>query len=688
MNNALLDNSELPKFSEIKYEEIEDSIKSLIEKTDKDFQDYESKLNQNISYASVIEKQEEILFPLEYSWGIVSHLNGVKNNDQLRDVYEKCQPLIIELYNKMEQSSKLYKALNTLLEINELNDIEYRIVDNMSKSMYLGGVNLLKDKKKRFNEINIELADLSNTFSNNVLDSTKEFELILTKKSEVEGLPQSTLSLYSQKAVEKGNESTPEEGPWIITLDGPSFLPAMKHLKSSEIRKKIYIEYITRASKGKYDNTENIKKILKLRKEMSEILNFKQFSELSLSKKMASNVKNVNELLELLLNKSKPIAKKEYERLKEYYLLISLSQLDELNLWDVTYWTERLSEKELEFSEQDIRPYLKFDNVLDGLFKLSKFLFGINIEEALTTDTIDIWHEDVRFFKIYDTNTKDYIASFYLDPYSRPENKRGGAWMNTCIGRSKVMNKKPVAYLICNGSPPVKNDDENIPSLMTFREVETLFHEFGHGLQHMLTEVEDGPAAGIGNVEWDAVELPSQFMENWCYHKPTFTSFARHYETDEQIPDELFEKILKQKTFMAGNAMCRQLYFSALDMYLHNNLIENENILDVKNKIAEKFLVKQPLDEDRFLNSFNHIFSGGYSAGYYSYKWAEVMSADCFGAFEEIGFENEKEIKELGMKFRKTILAKGGGTHPTNVFKEFRGRELNTDALLRHNGLL
>ena len=245
---------------------------------------------------------------------------------------------------------------------------------------------------------------------------------------------------------------------------------------------------------------------------MSEILNFKQFSELSLSKKMASNVKNVNELLELLLNKSKPIAKKEYERLKEYYLLISLSQLDELNLWDVTYWTERLSEKELEFSEEDIRPYLKFDNVLDGLFKLSKFLFGINIEEALTTDTIDIWHEDVRFFKIYDTYTKDYIASFYLDPYSRPENKRGGAWMNTCIGRSKVMNKKPVAYLICNGSPPVKNDDKNIPSLMTFREVETLFHEFGHGLQHMLTEVEDGPAAGIGNVEWDAVELPSQFM--------------------------------------------------------------------------------------------------------------------------------------------------------------------------------
>ena len=689
MNNALLDNNDLPKFSKIKSEEIEEGINFLLEKTEKDFEEYEKSLNGDVTYNSVIEKQEEILFPLEYSWGIVSHLNSVKNSEELRNVYEKCQPLIIKLFNKMEQSKPVYDALNSLLEMNDLSDIEHRIVDTMSKSMHLGGVGLVNEKRKRFNEINLELADLSTKFSNNVLDSTKEYELILTNKDDIDGLPDSALALYSQQAVKSGNkDSTPENGPWRITLDIPSYLPVMKHLKSSEIRKKLYLAYITRASEGKYDNTENIKKILGLRKELSNLLNFNQYSELSLSKKMASKVKNVNELLNLLLDKSKPSAKKEYDRLKEYYLLISLSQLDELNSWDIPYWTERLSEKELGFKEEDIRPYLKLDNVLEGLFKLAKFLFDINIEEVLTTDNIDVWHKDVRFFKIYDSKTKEYLASFYLDPFSRPENKRGGAWMNSCLGRSKVLDKKPVAYLICNGSPPVKNEEENIPSLMTFREVETLFHEFGHGLQHMLTEVDDGPAAGINNIEWDAVELPSQFMENWCYHKPTFTSFAKHYKTDEQIPDELFEKILKQKTFMAGNGMCRQLYFSALDMYLHNDYNDEDDILEVKSKIAQKFLVKQPLNEDRFLNSFNHIFSGGYSAGYYSYKWAEVMSADSFGAFEEIGLENEKEIKELGKKFRKTILAKGGGTHPTKVFKEFRGRDLNSDALLRHNGLM
>ena len=682
MNNALLDHSELPRFSDIKVNEIQNDIEMLIKKTNNDFEEYENTLADNINYNSIIERNEEILFPLEYSWGIVSHLNGVKNSDELREAYQKCQPQMITLYNKMEQSKKLYDALNLLIEANELDDTQHRIVNSMIKSMKLGGVGLEDTEKDKFNDINLKLAKLSTTFSNNVLDSIKEYELLLTDKKDVEGLPESALLLYSQQA---GNNSTLEEGPWKITLDMPSYLPAMKHLKSSEIRKELYMEFISRASEGKYDNSENIKEILKLRKELSKLLNFETYSELSLSKKMAGNVKNVENLLDLLLEKSKPVANTEYENLKQYYLLISLTQNNDFNFWDIPYWTERLREKELGFKEEDIKPYLKLDNVLDGLFKLANFLFDINIEQILSSD-VNVWHNDVRFYNIYDSKTKSYISSFYLDPYSRPEEKRGGAWMGSCLGRSKVLNKKPVAYLICNGSPPINNDKENIPSLMTFREVETLFHEFGHGLQHMLTEVIHEPAAGINNIEWDAVELPSQFMENWCYHKPTLTSFAKHYETGEQIPDELFEKILKQKTFMAGNAMCRQLYFSALDIYLHNNF-DGEDILEAQREIANKYLVKQPLLEDRFLCSFSHIFAGGYSSGYYSYKWAEVMSADSFGAFEEVGLDNKKEIQELGKKFRSTILAKGGSEHPTSIFKEFRGRDLDTEALLRHNGL-
>ena len=387
----------------------------------------------------------------------------------------------------------------------------------------------------------------------------------------------------------------------------------------------------------------------------------------------------------MLREKALPAAKKELEVLTEFAKSNGFDG-ESLALWDVPYWSERQSEKLFGFEEEELRPYFALPNVLSGLFGLCSRIFDVRIEEA--KGDAPVWHPDVQFFKVLDGPTGEHLASFYLDPYARPEDKRGGAWMGTCVGSSKVLDRKPVAYLTCNGSPPV----DGKPSLMTFSEVTTLFHETGHGLQHMLTEVEHAPAAGINGVEWDAVELPSQFMENWCYDEGTVygAGMATHYETGEPLPRDLFDQLCAQRTYMAGSGMLRQLYFGVLDMELHHRYDPKgkESPFDVQKKIAAQYTVLPPLDDDRFLCAFSHIFAGGYSAGYYSYKWAEVLSADAFAAFEEVGLENEEAVRETGRRFRKTVLALGGGRHPSDVFRDFRGRDPSPDALLKHSGLL
>ena len=387
----------------------------------------------------------------------------------------------------------------------------------------------------------------------------------------------------------------------------------------------------------------------------------------------------------MLREKALPAAKKELEVLTEFAKSNGFDG-ESLALWDVPYWSERQSEKLFWFEEEELRPYFALPNVLSGLFGLCSRIFDVRIEEA--KGDAPVWHPDVQFFKVLDGPTGEHLASFYLDPYARPEDKRGGAWMGTCVGSSKVLDRKPVAYLTCNGSPPV----DGKPSLMTFNEVTTLFHETGHGLQHMLTEVEHAPAAGINGVEWDAVELPSQFMENWCYDEGTVygAGMATHYETGEPLPRDLFDQLCAQRTYMAGSGMLRQLYFGVLDMELHHRYDPKgkESPFDVQKKIAAQYTVLPPLDDDRFLCAFSHIFAGGYSAGYYSYKWAEVLSADAFAAFEEVGLENEEAVRETGRRFRKTVLALGGGRHPSDVFRDFRGRDPSPDALLKHSGLL
>merc|ERR1712071_567274 len=426
----------------------------------------------------------------------------------------------------------------------------------------------------------------------------------------------------------------------------------------------------------------------------AKLLGFNNHAERSLAAKMASSVESVKELSDLVLEKALPAAYSELEAVSNYARENGgeeYEKLEKLMPYDVTFWSERFKEAKYALKEEELRPYFKFEAVLGGMFGLVDRIFGIKVVPA--DGDAEVWNDDVQFFKIFDSKTDEHIASFFLDPYSRPENKRGGAWMDVCIGKSEATNHKvPVAYLTCNGSPPVGDQ----PSLMTFREVETLFHETGHGLQHMLTDATVGDVAGINGIEWDAVELPSQFMENWCYDRPTVYGFAKHWETGEPLPEEKFQKLCDQKVFNSGMVTCRQLYFGQLDLALHSDYDakaaesgEGQPIMELQQEIASKYTPHSlPIAEDRFLCSFGHIFAGGYSAGYYSYKWAEVMSADAFGAFEDAGLDNEEEVQAVGRKFRETVLSLGGGVSPSEVFRQFRGRDPNPDALMRHNGLV
>ncbi|MGL4880357.1 MAG: M3 family metallopeptidase, partial [Waterburya sp.] len=569
-------------------------------------------------------------------------------------------------------------------EWDKLEPAQQRIVESSIRDFELSGVGLEGETKERFNQIQLELAELSTKFSNNVLDATKAFKLKLTDKKDVEGLPPSALGLMAQTAKAEGEEAaTPENGPWVVTLDYPSYVPFLKYATNRELREKLYKAFVSRAASEELDNRGNIDRILELRKEQANILGFANFAELSLARKMAPDVDAVQQLQEELRVASYDAAVQEFEELKAF------AGTEDIKHWDTSYWAEKQREAKFDFNEEELRPYFSLPKVLDGLFSLANRIFGVTITSA--DGKAPVWHDDVRYFQIAD-ETGEAIAFFYLDPYSRPAEKRGGAWMNDCIGRAKMTvegkteTRLPVAYLICNQTPPVADK----PSLMTFGEVTTLFHEFGHGLQHMLTTINYVGAAGINNVEWDAVELPSQFMENWCYDRGTLFGMAKHYQTGETLPEEYYLKLVAAKNYMSGSAMLRQLHFGMLDMELHSNYQPggNETPNQVRDRLAKTTSVLQPLAEDNFLCSFGHIFAGGYAAGYYSYKWAEVLSADAFAAFEEAGLEDEEAVKSVGKRFRDTVLSLGGSLHPMEVFQSFRGREPKTEPLLRHNGLL
>ncbi|XP_049381695.1 probable cytosolic oligopeptidase A [Solanum stenotomum] len=689
-DNPLLKDFDFPPFDVIEAKHVRPGIRALLKKIDEELSALEKTVEP--TWPKLVEPLEKIIDRLTVVWGAVNHLKSVKDNPELRSALEEVQPEKVAFQLKLGQSKPIYNAFKAIRESPEwdsLNDARKRIVESQIKEAVLSGIALEDDKREQFNKIEQDLAKLSQKFEENVLDSTKKFEKLITDKKDIEGLPATSLGLAAQTAVSKGHENaTAEDGPWIITLDAPSYMSVMQHAKNRTLREEVYRAYINRASSGDLDNTEIINQILKLRLEKAKLLGYNNYAEVSMAMKMAT-VEKAEELLEKLRSASWDPAVKDLEDLKDFCKSQGSPEADDLNHWDITFWSERLRESKYELNEEELRPYFSLPRVMDGLFNLVKMLFDINVEPV--DGLAPVWNNDVRFYRVNDSSGSP-IAYFYFDPYSRPSEKRGGAWMDEVVSRSRVLSRDgsnarlPVAHMVCNQMPPVGDK----PSLMTFREVETVFHEFGHALQHMLTKQDEGLVAGIRGVEWDAVELPSQFMENWCYHRDTLMGIAKHHETGETLPEGIYKKLLAAKTFRAGTLSLRQLRFATVDLELHAKYVPggSESIYCVDRRVSKKTQVLPPLPDDKFLASFSHIFAGGYAAGYYSYKWAEVLSADAFSAFEDVGLENEKAVKETGQRFRETVLALGGGKAPLEVFVQFRGREPSPEPLLRHNGLL
>ncbi|DAZ99401.1 TPA: hypothetical protein N0F65_005303 [Lagenidium giganteum] len=690
----------LPPFERLRVSDIEPAVRDAAAAYTRDLHGLEQRLRdapKPLQWSDVFDPLETQSDPLERIWGIVNHLMSVRNSEGLRQVHERLQQLVIETFTEASQSQSLYEIYTSLRNSTEwesLSPAQQRVIELSLRSATLSGVGLEGDKKERFNALKLRAAELSTKFSTNLLDATKAYALVVTDKSELEGLPESLLELFSQSAKSEGHaDSTPENGPWRVTLDPPSYIQFMKYAANRSLRETLHRAYISRASGDQFDNEVIVNELLSIRKEMAQMLGFQTFAELSISKKMAPSVAEVEKMHEDLREKCLAIAQEELRALSEFAQ--TNGQQEPLAPWDTSYWSEKMKTELYLFNDEDIRPYFPLEQVLDGLFDLTSRAFGVTIEPA--DGEVEVWNKDVRFFNVRRRDgQQEIIASFFLDPYSRPKEKNGGAWMNVCVDRSRLLGRdddgglrNPVAYLICNQSPPVGDR----PSLMTFREVETLFHEFGHGLQHMLTTVDHSAVAGINGVEWDAVELPSQMMENFCYDQATLTSISGHYKTGEPLPSELFHKIKAARNYMAGLVMLRQLGFGALDMYLHQHFDGgSESIFDVQQRILNRYSVMEALPEDKFLCSFGHIFAGGYAAGYFSYKWAEVLSCDAFEAFAEaLAKEDEAArahaLATVGQRFRDTVLARGGSEHPLAVFQAFRGREPSIRPLLTQYGL-
>ncbi|KAL4854352.1 putative cytosolic oligopeptidase A [Chlorella vulgaris] len=692
LTNPLLTDSPFPAYADVKAEHVVPGISALLADLHAQLDALERSISEQSepTWATVVEPLERIVDKISRAWGTVSHLKAVRDTPELRKAVEEVQPERVKFSLRLSQSKPLYDAFLALKEgpgWTQLSEAQQRLVECELRDFKLGGVGLEGPAKERYNEIQQKLSSLATSFSNNVLDGTKRFKRVVTSKEEVDGLPESALALAAQQASkEEGLEgATPEDGPWLFTLDFPLYAPVMAHAKSRSLREEVYRASITRASAGDIDNTPIIEEVLALRQEKAKLLGFSSFAEVSMASKMAT-LQTAEDLLEQLRGASFEAAKRDLEDVQAFAAEQGVTE--PLKQWDVGFWAERLKEAKYALEEEQLRPYFSLPFVLEGLFGLASRLFDVEIVPA--DGQAPVWHEDVRFFMVKKGGRPK--AYFYLDPYSRPAEKRGGAWMDEVCGQSRLFAAEgdsvrlPVAHMVCNQTPPVGAK----PSLMTFREVETLFHEFGHAAQHMLTEQEEGLVAGIRNVEWDSVELPSQFMENWCYDRKTLYSFARHHETGEPLPEELYERLLAARTYRSGSMTLRQVHFAMVDLELHARFKpgQGESVFERDQAVAKRTAVMPPLKEDRFLCSFSHIFAGGYSAGYYSYKWAEVLSADAFAAFEEAGLEDEAAVAEIGHRFAATVLALGGGRAPELVFQDFRGRGPSVEPLLRHSNLV
>jgi len=681
MSNPLLASHTLPPFSAIDAEHVEPAISQLITEGRTHLQTLLSTLSTP-SWATLIAPLEEQGDKLDQAWAPVSHLNSVMNSDALRKAYTASVALLTDYSTEFSQNEALYKAYQQVADSTEfaqLTQAQQQTINNALRDFRLGGVALNSDAKKRFGEIQKRLSELSTQFSNNVLDATQAWFKHFESTEPLAGLPESALAQAAQAAAQKGLTG------YVITLDFPSYYAVIMYADNRALREEIYTAYVTRASAEfkkstgeaatEFDNTAIIAETLALRHELAQLLGFANYAERSLASKMAESTAQVIQFLNELAQKSKPYAERDYAELRAF----AASQgCNDLQAWDTTYYSEKLRVAKYDVSQEELRPYFPAETVIAGMFSIVERLFGIQVSQVATFDN---YHPDVRFYHIHKNGLQ--IASFYMDLFAR-DKKRGGAWMADCRVRRNTATgvQLPVAFLTCNFTPPVGDT----PSLLTHDEVTTLFHEFGHGLHHMLTQIDVAAVSGINGVAWDAVELPSQFMENWCWEPEAIPLISGHYQTGESLPKNLLDKMLAAKNFQSGLQMIRQIEFSLFDFRLHAeyNPQSPKSAQDVLNDVRTQVAVIKPPAFNRFENSFSHIFAGGYAAGYYSYKWAEVLSADAYSRFEEEGIFNQT----TGESFLREILQQGGSREPMELFKKFRGREPKIDALLRHSGIV
>lgn len=675
MSNPLLNTTGLPQFSAIKPEHIKPAIEQLIQQC-----------RQTIEEVAHIEQPtwENFYMPqamtgdkLSRAWSPVGHLNSVKNSPELREAYQSCLPLLSEYGTWAGQHQGLYQGfvkLKNSPEFATYSLAQKKAIENSLRDFELSGISLPAEQQKRYGEISMRLSDLSSQFSNNVLDATMGWDIVIDDLNELKGLPDSALEAAKLSAESKGKTG------YRFTLEFPSYFPVMTYCENRSLRQQMYEAYNTRASDqgvnaGKWDNSAIMVEMLQLRQELAKLLGFETYADYSLATKMAESPKHVMDFLESLTSRSKSQGEKELAELKVF--AEKTDNLTDIKPWDIGFYSEKQKQALYAISDEELRPYFPEERVLSGLFELVKRIFGMKVVEQ---KGVDVYDESVRFFNIFD-ETDRLRGSFYLDLYAR-EHKRGGAWMDDCIGQRRLADgtlQKPVAYLTCNFNKPIGDK----PALFTQEEVTTLFHEFGHGIHHMLTEIDVGDVAGINGVPWDAVELPSQFLENWCWEEEALAFISGHYETGEPLPKEKLTQLLKAKNYQAAMFVLRQLEFGIFDFRLHMSEPTENIVLEVLREVKKQVAVVEIPTFIRTPHSFNHIFSGGYAAGYYSYLWAEVLSADAFSRFEEEGIFS----REVGESFLQNILTRGGSEEPTVLFERFRGRKPTLDALLRHKGI-
>ncbi len=677
MNNPLLANSTLPMFSQIKPEHIVPAIDQLLNEARSSAEQH-LQATQHYTWQNLVEPLEDADDKLNKAWSPVSHMNSVINSDELRDAYNACLPKLSAYSTEMGQNEGLFKAYRFIAENAEfatLDIAQQKIIRNALRDFKLSGIDLNQQKQQRYKEISLELSALASNYEENLLDATNAWSKLIRDKQDLAGLPESALAQAKQTA--EGHNET----GWMITLQFPSYISVMTYADNRELRREHYEAFATRASdlgphSGQWDNSAYMEKILALRHEKARLLGFNNYAELSLATKMAEKPDDVTAFLEDLADRSWRHARKDLAELRDFAK--QHYGINDLQSWDMAYFSEKMRQHFYQLSQEEVKAYFPITRVLPGLFAIVEKLYGLQIAEIRDFDS---WHPDVRFFQILD-QTGQLRGQFYLDLYARAK-KRGGAWMDDCVSRKRSDDtiQTPVAYLTCNFTPPTGDT----PPLLTHDEVTTLFHEFGHGLQHMLTQIDYLGVSGINGVEWDAVELPSQFMENWCWEREALALMSGHYQTDEKLPDTLFDKMIAAKNFQAGMIMVRQLEFSLFDFRIHRDYDPEKGgrIYEILEQVREQVAVVEPPKFNRFAHSFSHIFAGGYAAGYYSYKWAEVLSSDAFSLFEEKGIFD----RETGNAFLTNILEQGGSQNAMELFIKFRSRKPTIDALLRHNGI-